>query len=143
MLKRNLLSNDSFSFVIIDQGLNEIFERLLRKLTSPGKLLSSVQPGQILLGWKNINIIKKVLMEKRVIVLESAILSLKIILKLFLKVCHNCRELAHEFLKNPIKVTIGSDDLAAGTRIKQIVEVIEDRAREQKLDKLLKVCLFR
>ena len=59
MLKRNLLSNDSFSFVIIDQGLNEIFERLLRKLTSPGKLLSSVQPGQILLGWKNINIIKK------------------------------------------------------------------------------------
>ena len=65
MLKRNLLSNDSFSFVIIDQGLNEIFERLLRKLTSPGKLLSSVQPGQILLGWKNINIIKKVLMGKK------------------------------------------------------------------------------
>jgi len=69
MLKRNLLSNDSFSFVIIDQGLNEIFEGLLRKLTSPGKLLSSVQPGQILLGWKNINIIKKVLMGKRVIIL--------------------------------------------------------------------------
>ena len=54
----------------------------------------------------------------------------------------NCRELAHEFLKNPIKVTIGSDDLAAGTRIKQIVEVIEDRAREQKLDTLLKVWKF-
>ena len=69
MLKRNLLSNDSFSFVIIDQGLNEIIEGLLRKLTSPGKLLSSVQPGQILLGWKNINIIKKVLMGKRVIIL--------------------------------------------------------------------------
>ena len=27
------------------------------------------------------------------------------------------------------KVTIGSDDLAAGTRITQIVEVLEDRAR--------------
>ena len=50
-----------------------------------------------------------------------------------------CRELAHEFLSRPIKVTIGSDDLAAGTRIKQIVEVVEDRAREPKLTKLLKV----
>ncbi len=49
------------------------------------------------------------------------------------------RELAHEFLKRPIKVTIGSDDLAAGTRINQIVEVIEDRAREPRLMKLLKV----
>ncbi len=36
-------------------------------------------------------------------------------------------------------MTIGSDDLAAGTRIKQIVEVIDDRAREPKLTKLLKV----
>jgi hypothetical protein len=49
------------------------------------------------------------------------------------------RELAHEFLTRPIKVTIGSDDLAAGTRIKQIVEVVDDRARETKLFKLLKV----
>jgi len=48
------------------------------------------------------------------------------------------RELAHTFLTKPIKVTIGSDDLAAGTRIKQIVEVIEDRARENKLNQLLK-----
>jgi ATP-dependent RNA helicase DBP3 len=35
-------------------------------------------------------------------------------------------------------VTIGSEDLAAGTRIKQIVEVVEDRAREGLLPKLLK-----
>ena len=49
-----------------------------------------------------------------------------------------CRELAHEFLQRPIKVTIGSDDLAAGTRIKQVVEVIDDRAREARLAKLLK-----
>jgi ATP-dependent RNA helicase DBP3 len=48
------------------------------------------------------------------------------------------RELAHEFLNGPIKVTIGSDDLAAGTRITQIVEVIDDRARTLKLNKLLK-----
>ena len=41
----------------------------------------------------------------------------------------NVRELAHTFLNKPIKVTIGSDDLAAGTRITQIVEVLEDRAR--------------
>jgi len=47
------------------------------------------------------------------------------------------RELAHSFLSRPIKVTIGSEDLAAGTRIHQIVEVVEDRAREGKLVKLL------
>jgi len=50
----------------------------------------------------------------------------------------NVRELAHSFLTKPIKVTIGSDDLAAGTRITQIVEVLEDRAREQRLQQLLK-----
>lgn len=47
------------------------------------------------------------------------------------------RQLAHSFLNRPIKVTIGSEDLAAGTRITQIVEVVEDRAREGMLDKLL------
>ena len=49
------------------------------------------------------------------------------------------RELAHEFLNGPIKVTIGSDDLAAGTRITQIVEVIDDQARLPRLNNLLKV----
>merc|ERR1712025_588265 len=48
------------------------------------------------------------------------------------------RELAHSFLHKPIKVTIGSDDLAAGTRITQIVEVVEERVREGKLQGLLK-----
>merc|ERR1711864_53803 len=48
------------------------------------------------------------------------------------------RELAHSFLKRPIKVTIGSEDLAAGTRITQIVEVVEERSREGKLTQLLK-----
>jgi len=48
------------------------------------------------------------------------------------------RELAHSFLQKPIKVTIGSEDLAAGTRITQLVEVVEDRAREGKLQGLLK-----
>ena len=47
------------------------------------------------------------------------------------------RELAHSFLNRPIKVTIGSEDLAAGTRITQIVEVVEERAREGLLQKLL------
>merc|ERR1712059_30131 len=47
------------------------------------------------------------------------------------------RELAQSFLTRPIKVTIGSEDLAAGTRITQIVEVVEDRAREGLLPKLL------
>merc|ERR1711971_223420 len=47
------------------------------------------------------------------------------------------RALAHEFLKSPIRVTVGSEYLAAGTRITQIVEVVEDMAREGKLKKLL------
>jgi len=47
------------------------------------------------------------------------------------------RALAHEFLKSPIRVTVGSEDLAAGTRITQIVEVVEDQVREGKLKKLL------
>ena len=47
--------------------------------------------------------------------------------------------MAHEFLNGPIKVTIGSDDLAAGTRITQIVEVIDDQARLPRLNQLLKV----
>jgi ATP-dependent RNA helicase DBP3 len=48
------------------------------------------------------------------------------------------RQLAHSFLIRPIKVTIGVEDLTAGTRITQIVEVVEDRAREGMLNNLLK-----
>jgi len=48
------------------------------------------------------------------------------------------RSLAHEFLKRPIRVTVGSEDLAAGTRITQIVQVLEDRERESRLFQLLK-----
>ena len=49
------------------------------------------------------------------------------------------RELAHEFLKNPLKITIGSDDLTAAATIEQIVEVFDDeRLRQGKLVKLLK-----
>merc|ERR1719187_419639 len=45
------------------------------------------------------------------------------------------RSLANEFLTDPVKVTIGSDDLSANKRIKQVVEVIDER---DKTDKLLK-----
>ena len=49
------------------------------------------------------------------------------------------RELAHEFLQKPIKITIGSDDLTAGSTIEQIVEVFDDdRQRQWKLLELLK-----
>ena len=46
------------------------------------------------------------------------------------------RRLAHEFLTNPAKVTVGSDDLSANKRITQVVEVIRD---VEKYDKLLEV----
>ena len=49
------------------------------------------------------------------------------------------RELAHEFLKNPLKITIGSDDLTAAATIEQIVEVFDnERLRQGKLIQLLK-----
>merc|ERR1719466_525870 len=47
------------------------------------------------------------------------------------------RGIASEFLTKPIRVTIGSEDLAAGTNITQCVEVIDDEARLKRLIQLL------
>ncbi|KAJ2963415.1 hypothetical protein NQZ79_g1575 [Umbelopsis isabellina] len=48
------------------------------------------------------------------------------------------RKLAHDFLSKPMRVTIGSPDLAASHNITQIVEVLDDpRAKERKLTELL------
>ncbi|KAL4157836.1 hypothetical protein PRNP1_003618 [Phytophthora ramorum] len=47
------------------------------------------------------------------------------------------QKLAHEFLNNPVKVTIGSDELAASVNVTQIVEVIDDRARDARAHALL------
>lgn len=47
------------------------------------------------------------------------------------------QKLAHEFLHDPVKVTIGSDDLAASISVTQIVEVVEDRARDAHIHALL------
>ena len=44
---------------------------------------------------------------------------------------------AHEFLTDPVKVTVGSEDLAANKRITQIVDVIEERDRDDKLIEVL------
>lgn len=49
------------------------------------------------------------------------------------------RKLAADFLKSPIRVTIGSDELAASQNVKQIVEVLDDpRSKTRKLMDLLK-----
>ncbi|KAI3424136.1 hypothetical protein D9Q98_009496 [Chlorella vulgaris] len=47
------------------------------------------------------------------------------------------RKLASEFLCHPVKVTIGSQDLAASHSVTQVVEVIEDRSRDARLHELL------
>ncbi|CAH0478987.1 unnamed protein product [Peronospora belbahrii] len=47
------------------------------------------------------------------------------------------QKLAHEFLTDPVKVTIGSDELAASHNVTQIVEVIDDRARNARVHTLL------
>ncbi|GBG72803.1 hypothetical protein CBR_g12371 [Chara braunii] len=47
-------------------------------------------------------------------------------------------QLASEFLNNPLKITVGSEDLAANHSVTQIVEVLEDRARDARLDELLR-----
>lgn len=47
------------------------------------------------------------------------------------------RNLASEFLCNPARVTIGSEDLAASHSVKQIVEVVDGAARDALLHQLL------
>ena len=47
------------------------------------------------------------------------------------------QRLAMEFLVKPIKVTIGSEDLAASASVTQTVEVVEDWERNDKLLALL------
>lgn len=42
------------------------------------------------------------------------------------------RELAHEFLSDPVRVTIGSEDLAASDSVKQIVEVIDMQEKDRR-----------
>lgn len=49
------------------------------------------------------------------------------------------RALAATFLKDPVKITIGSDELAASQNITQIVEILDDpRSKERMLDNLLR-----
>lgn len=48
------------------------------------------------------------------------------------------RKLASEFLCNPARVTIGSQDLAASHSVKQVVEVLDGAARDGRLIELLK-----
>ncbi|KAJ1918701.1 RNA-dependent ATPase [Mycoemilia scoparia] len=47
------------------------------------------------------------------------------------------RKLSGDFLKNPMKVTIGSDELAVNQRVDQIVEVVEPFDKDAKLLQLL------
>ncbi|TYZ67908.1 hypothetical protein PybrP1_008822 [[Pythium] brassicae (nom. inval.)] len=47
------------------------------------------------------------------------------------------QKLAHEFLVDPVKVTIGSDDLAASQNVTQLVEVVDDRGRDARVHTLL------
>ena len=47
------------------------------------------------------------------------------------------RGLAAEFLDNPVRVNVGSVDLAANTRVTQTVEVIDGNKKEQRLIPLL------
>ncbi len=48
------------------------------------------------------------------------------------------RKLAREFLANPVRITIGSDDLTANVRVSQTVEVIQQYEKERRLLPLLK-----
>lgn len=36
------------------------------------------------------------------------------------------RRLASTFLRDPVRVTVGSDDLTANSRVEQIIEVFDD-----------------
>eukprot|EP01126_Amoeba_proteus_P036695 TRINITY_DN3745_c0_g1_i2.p1 TRINITY_DN3745_c0_g1~~TRINITY_DN3745_c0_g1_i2.p1 ORF type:complete len:267 (-),score=72.58 TRINITY_DN3745_c0_g1_i2:49-801(-) len=47
------------------------------------------------------------------------------------------QQLASEFLSNPVRVIVGSESLVANSRVKQIVEVVEERVRKNRLFELL------
>jgi len=47
------------------------------------------------------------------------------------------QKLAHSFLRNPIKVIIGTEALTANKNVKQIVEVIDSNTRDTRLIELL------
>ncbi|KAH0838730.1 hypothetical protein J3R83DRAFT_7084 [Lanmaoa asiatica] len=50
------------------------------------------------------------------------------------------RRLASTFLRNPVRVTVGSDDLTANSRVEQIIEVFDDpREKDSRLAKTLKM----
>ena len=48
------------------------------------------------------------------------------------------RELSTKYFRSPVRVTVGSDDLTANSRVQQIVEVVEERDRDGMLLKLLR-----
>jgi ATP-dependent RNA helicase DBP3 len=48
------------------------------------------------------------------------------------------QDLANEFLRDPVRVTVGSADLTANHNVKQIVEVMDPALRERRLLDLLK-----
>ena len=47
------------------------------------------------------------------------------------------RTLAAEFLKRPVRVNVGSQELAANTRVTQTVEVLDESRKAQRLPQLL------
>ena len=47
------------------------------------------------------------------------------------------RTLASEFLEQPIRINVGSQELAANVRVEQIVEVIDESKKPQRLPQLL------
>ncbi|KAG8951582.1 RNA-dependent ATPase [Tulasnella sp. 424] len=48
------------------------------------------------------------------------------------------RRLAASFQRNPVRITVGSDDLTANSRVEQVVEVIGEREKRNRLEALLK-----
>jgi len=49
------------------------------------------------------------------------------------------QQLASEFLNNPVRVTVGSEDLAANHKVKQIVDVMEPFGKDKRLEDLLNI----
>lgn len=51
------------------------------------------------------------------------------------------RRLASTFQRDPVRVTVGSDDLTANSRVEQVVEVFEDaRSKEYVSSALVPLC---
>ncbi|KAI9073596.1 hypothetical protein K1719_044443 [Acacia pycnantha] len=135
LIEMGVHSLKEVSFVVLDEAdrmLDMRFEQVVRSIlgqTRSGLLKNVLDEADRMLDMGFEQVVRSILGQTcsvRQMVMFSATWPLAV---------HN---LAQEFMDpNPVKVVIGSEDLAANQDVMQIVEVLDDRSRDKRLVALL------